>query len=128
MPATETPESTVRSMFDAFDAMDIDTMLSLLAPDAQGVDEIARRWLRSADDVSSYVRELRPRVRDVRSELTDVHTREWGDVALVTAWLEQDYTFDDEPLHIAAPTTALLRRDGDGWLLTLLHSVALPPE
>jgi ketosteroid isomerase-like protein len=124
----EALESTVREMFAAFDKVDIDAMLALVTPDAQGVDEIARRWLRSADDISAYVKELRPRISDVRSELSDMHSEQWGDTAVVTSWLEQDYTFDGERLHIAAPTTVVLRRQDGDWKLVLLHSVALPPE
>ena len=74
----EALESTVREMFAAFDKVDIDAMLALVTPDAQGVDEIARRWLRSADDISAYVKELRPRISDVRSELSDMHSEQWA--------------------------------------------------
>jgi ketosteroid isomerase-like protein len=44
----------------------------------------------------------------------------------VTCWLEQDYVLDNQPQHISAPTTIVLRRLGDGWRLVLTHSIPLP--
>jgi ketosteroid isomerase-like protein len=60
--------------------------------------------------------------------VSDVHETEWGDAAAVTCWLEQDYILEGAPQHVSAPTTLLLRRDGDDWKITLFHSVPRPPE
>jgi ketosteroid isomerase-like protein len=62
------------------------------------------------------------------SSLSDLRADEWGDVGLVTAWMEQDYMMDGEPQHLSAPTTFVLRRLGGSWRVALIHSVPLPDE
>ncbi len=56
----------------------------------------------------------------------DVHEIAWDDTGLVTCWLEQDYVLNNQPQHISAPTTIVLRRSGNGWRLVLAHSTPLP--
>jgi ketosteroid isomerase-like protein len=119
-------EGRVRELFDALDRMDVDAMVSTIADDAQSVDEISRRWLRSKEEVASYLRQLEDAVSDVRTQLRDVQERTWGDAGVLTCWLEQDYTMDGASQHVSAPTTILLRREGGDWKIALFHSVPLP--
>ena len=120
------PQGTVRELFAALDRLDMARVAGLLAADVQGVDEISRRWMRGREEVGAYLRQLEGAVQDVRSELRDVHEVVWGDTAVVTGWLEQDYTLEGRPQHVSAPTTIALRRENGAWRIVLLHSVPLP--
>ncbi|HYT52212.1 MAG TPA: nuclear transport factor 2 family protein [Gaiellaceae bacterium] len=120
------PEGVVRQMFEALDRMDISRMQQVIAEDAQSVDEISRRWLRSKGELGDYLKQLGGAVSDVRTELRDVHEQAWGDAGVVTCWLEQDYTMEGAGQHVSAPTTVVLRREKGEWRITLFHSVPLP--
>jgi ketosteroid isomerase-like protein len=117
--------AVVQGLFDALDKGDADTILAHVGTDAQGVDEIARRWLRGPGELTRYVRELLGEVQDVHSEISDVHESQWGDVGLVTCMLDQDYTYEGQRAHITAPTTAVLRREDGDWRIEVFHSVPL---
>lgn len=119
-------EGVVRGVLAALDRLDMASIGELLAPEAQGVDEISRRWMRGREEVGAYLRQLEGAVQDVRSELRDVHEVVWGDTGMVTAWLEQDYTLEGQRQHISAPTTVVLHQEDGRWRVVLLHSVPLP--
>jgi steroid delta-isomerase-like uncharacterized protein len=123
-----TLEHVVRRMFAAFDSLDIDAAEKLIASQAQGVDEIARRWLRGGDDIAAYFRQLTPMLSDVHSEISDVNETIWGDTGVVTMWIEQDYTLDGSATHVSAPTTMVLRNEAGEWKIALVHSVPIPEE
>ena len=118
-------ERPVRDLFEALDRMDVESMEKTIAEDAQSVDEISRRWLRSKDEIAGYLRQLAGAVSDVHSELRDVHEQAWGDAGVVTCWLEQDYTMEGTGQHVSAPTTLVLRREDGDWRIALFHSVPL---
>ena len=126
--ASGTLEPVVRRMMGAFDSLDIDAAEQLIASQAQGVDEIARRWLRGRDDIAAYFRQLTPMLSDVHSEISDVHETVWDDTGVVTMWIEQDYTLDGTPTHVSAPTTMVLRREAGEWKVALVHSVPMPED
>lgn len=119
-------QAVVQELFAAFDRNDFATAQKMFGDDAQGVDEISRRWLRTNQEIGDYFRQLASTVQNLRSELRDVHEITWDDTGLVTCWLEQDYVLDNQPQHISAPTTIVLRHSGDGWRLVLAHSIPLP--
>lgn len=122
-------EPTVRRLFDAFDRLDLDASRALMTDDIQGVDEIARTWMRGLGRLTDYFDQLSAAVSDIRSELSDIHETVHGDVGLFTCWLEQDYAFEGTPTHVSAPTTILLRRSPDqDWKVALVHSVPLPQD
>jgi hypothetical protein len=54
-----------------------------------------------------------------------VHEVVWGDVGLVTFWLEQDYNLEGQRHHISAPTSAVLRWEDEAWKVAVFHSVPL---
>jgi uncharacterized protein (TIGR02246 family) len=121
-------ENVAHQFVEALDAMDVERMMRGAADDAQGVDEIARRWIRGRDEIGAHMGHLMTAVSDVRTEIRDVEERIWGDTGLLTCWLEQDYVLEGSAQHVSAPTTLVLRRvDGD-WKLALFHSVPLPEE
>ncbi len=124
--AATSPEQTVRAMLEALDGQDIDRLRGFLADDGQGVDEISRGWFRTRDEIESYFSRIATSVRDIRSELSDVETREWDDTALVTFVLHQSYTADGQQQTVDAPTSIVLRRRDGGWKAVLVHSVPLP--
>jgi ketosteroid isomerase-like protein len=119
-------ESVANDFIGALDAMDVDRMMETATEDAQGVDEISRRWLRGSGELDGYLRQLMGAVSDVRTELRDVEERVWGDTGVLTCWLDQDYTMDGKAQHVSAPTTIVFRREGAEWKLALFHSIPLP--
>ena len=119
-------EGMVRELFAALDRKDVAAMLEHAADDAQGVDEISRRWMRGRAELETYVSGLAGMVENVRSELNDVSESVAGDTGVLTCWLEQDYTLEGQSHHVSAPTSVVFRRGGDGWKLVLFHSIPLP--
>ena len=119
-------EAVVLEMFDALRRKDADALARFAADDSQGVDEISRRWLRGREEMTRYIGGLLEMVDDVESKLQDVHEKAYGDVGLVTFWLEQDYTLEGERQHVSAPTTVVLQRMGESWKLALFHSIPVP--
>jgi hypothetical protein len=67
-------------------------MGALTSEDVQAIDEGSRRWLRGRKDLEAYMAQLEGAVADIRSELKDVREAVYGEVVVVTSWLEQDYT------------------------------------
>ena len=120
--------AVVTDFVAALDSLDVDAMLQWLADDAQGVDEISRRWIRGNADLSAYIRQLVSSVSSVRTEATDVSERLFGDVGVVTCWLDQTYTLDGREQSVSAPTTMVFRNEGGDWKLSLFHSVPLPQQ
>jgi ketosteroid isomerase-like protein len=120
--------AVLQGMFDALDKSDPEVALASIAADAQGIDEISRRWMRGPGEVSRYVRELFGIAEDVHSEMHDVREVDWGETGIVTFWLEQDYSLDGDRAHVSAPTTAVMRREHGAWKLALFHSLPLPPD
>ena len=120
--------NAAQEFFAAVDAKDIDRLTGRFTDDAQGVDEISRRWIRGRSEIESYLRQLLDAVSDVRTELRDPHELIWGDAGVVTGWVEQDYTLDGESQHVSAPTTIVFRRDASEWKGVLFHSIPLPEQ
>ena len=121
-------ETVARRFTASLDALDVDALVSVLAEDVEGVEEISRQWLRGHDAVAGYMRELATQVSDIHTSLRDVNERVWGDVGVVTCWLDQTYTYEGEVVRISAPTTLLFRSDASQWKLVLFHSVPLPEQ
>jgi ketosteroid isomerase-like protein len=121
-------ETETRQLFDALDRKDVEALSQSLARDVQQVDEIARRWMRGADALEAYFREMMPMVHDIHSTVSDVHETVHGEIGFVTCWLEQNYTLEGKPTHVSAPTTLAFRREREAWKIVLIHSVPLPPE
>ncbi|MGH2706173.1 MAG: nuclear transport factor 2 family protein [Actinomycetota bacterium] len=119
-------EAVVRQMLGALDAGDVDGLIRLGADDIQGIDEISRRWNRGIEAVGGYLKQLASLVEEVRSEIGDVHEAAYGDIGIVTFWLEQDYTLEGKRIHVSCPTTTVLRREGGEWRYLLFHSIPLP--
>lgn len=121
-------EPVVRRMIAAFDALDLDAAKAMMAEQAQGIDEISRRWLRGQDAVTDYFRELQGQVSDVRTELRDIDETIYGDTGIATCWLDQDYSMGGERMHVSAPTTFVLHREHGEWRVALVHSIPLPEQ
>jgi ketosteroid isomerase-like protein len=119
-------EQVVTDFFAALDSLDVGKMVEGITDDAQGVDEISRRWIRGKEDLSAYMRQLAGSVSGLRTEIGDVHSGIQGDVGVVTCWLDQTYMLEGQEQRVSAPTTIVFRREGDDWKLSLFHSVPLP--
>jgi len=121
-------QTALEDMFDAFERRDTEALVASVASEAQGVDEISRKWMRGADDVRNYLRGLVSMVTDVKTVVSDGHEKIDGNEGLLTCWLEQDYTIDGTTQHVSAPTTVIFKRDAGVWKFSLFHSIPLPPE
>lgn len=117
------PESVVRELFAAVDRLDFDRALATLADDVQSANEISRTWLRGKEAKAAGYEQSDGEMSGGRSGVSDLHVQTWGDTALVTCWLEQDYTHNGMHHHVSAPSSFLLRRDGDTWKIVLIHSI-----
>ncbi len=120
--------SVASELMTALDSMDVDRMMAAVAGDAQGVDEISRRWIRGRDELDAYLRQLVQAVSGVRSELRDTHEQIRGDTGGLSCLIEHDYTMDGNAQHISAPTTIVFHREAGEWKLALFHSVPLPEQ
>ena len=117
-------EGVANGLIEAMDTRDVERMLAQTDEDAQGVDEISRRWIRGAD-FESHLRKTVEMVNDVDTSLHDVTERVWDDTGVLTCWLEQRYTMNGTEQQISAPTTMIFRRSDGNWKLALFHSVPL---
>jgi ketosteroid isomerase-like protein len=119
-------ESILQGIFDAFGGEDPEVLIGHFSEDTQGVDEISREWMRGRKVLETYIRGVVSQVKDVKSEIRDVHEIIMGDVGLVTFWLEQEYTLEGERHHVSAPSSAVLRREDGDWKVVIFHSIPLP--
>ena len=108
--------------------MDLDALGAMVDDEVQGVDEIARRWMRGRPAIEGYFSQLKDTVSDVRSRMSDVQEDAWDDAGLVTFVLDQTYTLDGQQQTISAPTSIVFRRRGSDWKIVLIHTVPLPEE
>ena len=116
----------VRRLLDVFDEQDFAASAEMFSADAQGIDEISRRWMRSGAEIDAYFKRLGLMLTAVHTELIDMTEVVWEDTGIVTCWLEQDYVLEGKPDHVSAPTTFVLHREGGEWKVALVHSVPLP--
>lgn len=121
-------ETITRQMFSALDRNDAEGFIQNSAGDVQAVDEISRRWLRGVGELGDYLRAAVKQIEAVRSTINNVREVIWGEVGVLTCWLEQDYTFKGTKQHVSAPTSVVFRRDDGAWKMVLFESVPLPPE
>jgi ketosteroid isomerase-like protein len=120
-------EQVVRDFVAKFDAKDFDGMLGAFTEDVQGVDELSRKWIRSREGLNEYFGMLSGAVTDIRSTVSDIHETIWGDAAIATCWIDQDYRLQGSPVHVSAPMTIVFRNK-DGWKVALISAVPLPEE
>ncbi len=121
-------EGVVREFMMALDSLDADRLASFVGDDPQGIDELSRQWMRGADEIERYLRGMIAAVSEVRTDLKDLEERVWGDVGLVTCWLDQDYTLEGARQHVSAPTSIVLRREDGVWKIALVHSIPLSEQ
>jgi hypothetical protein len=119
-------EKRTRELFIHFDALDIRAIKAVLAGEAQGVDELSKKWLRGTEAFNEYFGSVVTQLADVRSELSDFTIRMHGDIGVVTFMLEQSYSYYDKPHRITSPSTAIWIRENDDWKIALIHSVGIP--
>ena len=84
--------------------------------------------MRGRNELEGYLRQLTSAVADVRTEIRDPEERVWGDVGVLTCWLEQSYTMDGSAQQVSAPTTLVFRQEGGAWKIALFHSIPLPEQ
>jgi ketosteroid isomerase-like protein len=121
-------QAALEAMFEAFERGDTEALLASVANQAQGVDEISRKWMRGPDEVQNYLRGLVSMVTGLKTVVTDGNETIEGDTGLLTCWIEQDYTVEGTAQHVSAPTTVIFKREAGAWRFSLFHSIPLPPE
>ena len=121
-------EAITRQLFSALDRNDAEAFIENSAKDVQAVDEISRRWLRDVGEAGDYLRKLVKQVEGVRSTISNVRESVWGEAAVLTCWLEQDYTLEGKKQHVSAPTTVVFRRENGAWKIAVFESIPLPLE
>ena len=121
-------QQAVSRLLEHLDAMELEALGGMVDDEVQGVDEIARRWMRGRPAIEGYFSQLQDTVSDVRSRMSDVQEDAWGDAGLVTFILDQTYTLDGQQQTISAPTSIVFRRRGSDWKIVLIHTVPLPEE
>jgi uncharacterized protein (TIGR02246 family) len=120
-------EAALREMMAAFDKKDFTKVISMFTEDAQGVDELTRKWMRGRDAVNSYFSQFGPMMSDLKSVFSDVHEVFFSDAGVVTCWMEQDYKIAGEATHFSGPMTLVLGKEGGAWRIALVHAVPMPP-
>ena len=121
-------QQTVSRLLKRLDAMDLEALGGMVDDEVQGVDEIARRWMRGRPAIDGYFAQLKRTVSDVRSRMSDVHEDAGGDAGLGTFVLDQNYALDGQQQTISAPTSIVFRRRGSDWKIVLIHTVPLPGD
>jgi ketosteroid isomerase-like protein len=116
----------VRDMFAQLDSGNTEALRGLMDDDAEGIDELSRRWVRGAAELGHYISTTLAAVKDIRSQIRDVSERSWGDTGIVTCWLDQAYSHEGQTANLTAPTSVVLRRRDDAWRITLIHTIPLP--
>lgn len=119
-------QEAVSRLLEHLDAMELEALGGMVDDEVQGVDEIARRWMRGRPAIEGYFSQLKDTVSDVRSRMSDIEEDAWGDAGLVTFVLDQTYTLDGQQQTISAPTSIVFRRRGSDWKIVLIHTVPLP--
>jgi ketosteroid isomerase-like protein len=122
---TEISTARTTEWFRLVDAKDETGLRAMLANDAQGVDEVTRRWVRDPAAIERYFHDLLPAISDMHSTVTDLESRSWGDLTVETSMVHQTAVFGGKSVDLDAPTTTIWRRQGDVWKLVLIHTVAL---
>jgi ketosteroid isomerase-like protein len=120
-----TLEREVHRLFELLDSMDIRGISAMLTDDAQGIDEISRRWMRGKAALDAYFAQLEGTVSEPNSQVRDLHATAWGEVGLVTFVLDQTYKMDGEEHRISAPTSIVFNRHDGGWKVAMIHTVPL---
>jgi uncharacterized protein (TIGR02246 family) len=121
-------EDETRELLSALDALDSDRMLMFSTQDAQGVDEISRRWVRGRDQLAAYLSHLTGTISQIRTDLRDVEEWVLGDVGILTCGIDQRYWIEGTAHRVSAPTTLVYRREDDRWRLAVFHSIPLPEQ
>jgi ketosteroid isomerase-like protein len=121
-------EQEAHRVFELVDALDLDGLGAMLTHDAQGVDEISRRWMRGRAALEAYFAQLKDMVSDARSQLSDLHATVWDEVGLVTFVLDQTYKISGQHKTISAPTSMIFRHQNGSWKLALIHTVPIASQ
>lgn len=121
-------EEFVREAYAAMEALDVARVATMLAADLQAVDGVMRTWKRGLGEVGAHLATLESSLTDEVSEIRDLQIREYGDTAVATYVVEQQYTFAGTRHEDVAPTTMVLRRIDGSWKIVLFHSVPISPN
>lgn len=114
-----------KDFFASLDRKDFEMLLKQVDRNAEGVDEISRKWIRGKRAFAAYFKRVAPQIKNIKSTLRDLHTREVGRVGIATCFLHQSYTLSGRRQKLTAPTTMCFVRRGGDWKLTLVHSTPL---
>lgn len=121
-------ESVVRDAYDAMEKLDVARVATMILPDIQAVDAVMRTWKRGLGEIGEHLATLESGMSDEHSEIVDLEIREYGDTAIATYTVVQQYTFAGERHDDTCPTTMVLRLVDGEWKIVLFHSLPLRDE
>jgi len=123
---TKSPRDAVEQVFHGLAAGDAHAIMDAYTEDVSGIDEVSRRWMRGREELAAYTESTLTEISDVRSVLLEAETKEFGDCAVVTGMVEQQYVWRGEEQSILMPATFVLRRDDGRWRVCVFHAMPLP--
>lgn len=121
-------EQEAHRVFELVDALDLDGLGAMLTDDAQGVDQISRRWMRGRAALEAYFAQLKDMGFDSQSQLTDFRATTWDEVGLVTGVLDRTFKITDQHERSSAPASMIFRYQDGSWKLALIHTVPIPHQ
>jgi uncharacterized protein (TIGR02246 family) len=123
---TNQPRDAVEQVFEGLAAGDAAVVMDAYTEDVSGIDEVSRRWMRGREELAAYTDSILKEISDLRSVLVDDEVKEFGDCAVVTGMVEQQYVWRGEEQSLTMPATFVLRRDDGRWRVCVFHSLPLP--
>ncbi len=122
-------QAEAKRLWDLFDRLEMDEMKEMFADDFQGVDELSRKWMRGKSAIEDYMKQLQEMgIGDIQSKLSDMATKHWDDIALVTCMADQTYSLGGEQVTITAPVSVLFRYINGDWKIEMVQAVPLSEE
>jgi hypothetical protein len=94
------------------DAKDCDSLTQMATDDLRGVDEITRQWTHGRKAIIDGLRQSP--IDGLHTDVRDIKETTWGDVGLVTCWIEQDYTYPRQATAHLGPDDAVVPQNGIG--------------
>lgn len=119
-------EKRTQELLMHFDAIDVEAIKAMMSDNAQGIDELSRKWLRGMESLEDYFLTVVSQMSDVHSDPSDFCVRMHGEVGIVTFMLNQSYRFAGAIYKVTAPSTVIYVREHGDWKVALVHSVAIP--
>ncbi|HLC06356.1 MAG TPA: nuclear transport factor 2 family protein [Anaerolineales bacterium] len=114
-------QGTLRSFFRYFDQQDYATVLKMVDANAEGSDEITRKWIRGKKAFEAYIKRVGPEISNIKTRLSNIQTRRAGNVGLATYNAVQFYTLSGERHDLKFVASTVFLKRGKNWKMTMIH-------